>query len=154
MIKAEFINPFFSASKDVLEQVCNISSTRSEIYAKNGLIKEKDLKITIGISGDIEGAISLNFDKVTALEIASRMMGGFEINELNEIATSAVSELCNMIAGKSGVNFAEMKKNIDITPPVVEVNGQNCVKNYEKKILCIPLALDLGKTMEIDVAIN
>lgn len=154
-MKVEYVNPFLTASKDILSQVCSINVTKNQLFVKQGFVKLKDVTITVGITGDVKGNIIINFDKETAMSIASRMMGGFEVTELNEITTSAVSELCNMIAGQSGIHFNELKKNIDITPPIIQINNENSILNYEKQTVCIPLGLDeINRVMEIDVSID
>nr|WP_242851564.1 chemotaxis protein CheX [Clostridium sp. DMHC 10] len=95
----------------------------------------------------------LGFDKGTAMRIASKMMGGFPVEELNEITASAVSEICNMIAGQSGIHFSHQNKKIDITPPIMQINKPEAKMNYNNQTICIPLALDIGGTLELDISI-
>lgn len=153
-MKVEYVNPFLTASKDIFSQVCNININKNQLYVKQGFVKLNDVTITVGITGDVKGNIIINLNKETAMAIASKMMGGYEVTELNEITTSAVSELCNMIAGQSGIHFNEMQKNIDITPPIIQINNENSLINYEKQTVCVPLGLDIGKIMELDISID
>lgn len=153
-MKVEYVNPFLESSIDIFKQVCNSSIIKNQLYVKQGFIKLKDVTVTIGITGDVKGNIVINFDKGTAMTIASRMMGGYEVTELNEITTSAISELCNMIAGQAGIHFNEMNKNIDITPPIIQVNNKDSKLNYEKQTVCVPMGLELGGIIELDISIE
>lgn len=153
-MKVEYVNPFLAASVDIFKMVCNDDIIKKQLYVKQGFVKLRDVTVTIGITGDVKGNIIISLDKETAMTIASKMMGGYEVNELNEITTSAISELCNMIAGKAGMHFSEMKKNIDITPPIIQINNNESKLNYDKQTVCVPLDLNLGGIMEIDIAVE
>lgn len=152
-LKVENINPFLSASSELLKQMCNIEVEKRPLYVKEGVVRLKNITITIGVTGDIKGNFIINLDKEAAMDIASKMMGGYEVTELNELTTSAVSELCNMIAGHSGIYFSNEHKNIDITPPAIYINSGDSQMNYKTKTLCVPLVFSNGHIMELDVSI-
>ncbi|MDP4145902.1 MAG: chemotaxis protein CheX [Bacillota bacterium] len=152
-MKVEYINPFLTASSDILKQVCNINVEKKPLFIKQGILNLKEITITVGITGDVKGNLILNLDKSTALIIASRMMGGFEVTELNEIAASAVSELGNMIAGQSGMHFSSLNKNIDITPPIMHINSKDAQMNYEQQTVCVPMHLDVDGIIEVDISL-
>ena len=152
-MKAEFINPFLSASTEILMQVCNTTIQKKPLFIKQGMTKLKNVTISIGIFGDVQGNLILNLDKKTALDIASKMMGGYPVSELDEITTSAVSELGNMIAGHSGMYFSNENKKIDITPPTVTINSDISKINYMYQAICVPLLFDNGNEIEIDISI-
>ncbi|MFL0251084.1 chemotaxis protein CheX [Clostridium neuense] len=152
-MKVEYINPFVMSSVDILKQVCNITVNKEKLFLKHGFAEIKDITITIGVIGDVKGNIVLGFDKGTAMSIASRMMGGFPVDELNEITASAVSEVCNMIAGQSGIHFSHQNTKIDITPPIMQINRPDAKMNYINQTICIPLTLDIGGTLELDISI-
>lgn len=153
IMKVEFINPFLISSVDILKQVCNINVGKERLFLKRGFTQLKDITITIGITGDVKGNLILGFDRDAAMQIASRMMGGFPVTELNEITASAIAEICNMIAGQSGIHFSDMNTNIDITPPIMQINKDEAKMNYANQAICIPLSLDIGGTLEVDISI-
>lgn len=72
------------------------------------------------------------------------MMGGYEVAELDELATSAISELCNMVAGHAGMYFGKDNIIIDITPPDITVNCSLSKRNYTSQAICVPLLLSNG----------
>ncbi len=60
----------------------------------------------VGIVGDIKGNIVYSIDSEDALKIASTMMMGMEINVLDDMAKSAISELTNMLTANAATFFA------------------------------------------------
>ena len=115
-MNVSYINPFIKACNDIIKEVLNLEFTRGNMYVKQGMTDIGDVSISIGVLGTVKGNFHLNFPKDTALEIASIMMAGYPVTELDEITTSAISELSNMIAGHAGMNFASENINIDKAP--------------------------------------
>ncbi|WP_234121392.1 chemotaxis protein CheX [Clostridium hydrogenum] len=152
-MKVEYINPFIVSSIDILKQVCNISVSKNQLFVKKGFTQLKDVTISVGVTGDIKGNFVMGFDRETAMNIASIMMGGFPVTEFNEITASAVSEICNMIGGQSGIHFSDINTKIDITPPMMQINREHATANYANQTICVPLSLDIGGTLELDVCI-
>src|SRR5690349_2800657 len=104
-MKAEYINPFLKAFDNVVEQLIFIKSEVGNIFVKEGTKKSGHVVITIGVTGDLVGSIVLSMNEDTAKWLASKMMFGMEVTELNDMAKSAIAELGNMIAGNSSTYF-------------------------------------------------
>ena len=64
---------------------------------KNNSYSSDGVVILIGLTGKISGNVVLSLSKNLALSIASAMMYGMPVNELDEISKSAIAELANMI---------------------------------------------------------
>ncbi len=80
------------------------------------------------------------------------MMGGIPVKVFDEMAKSAIAELCNMILGNAATIFFKNKINIDITPPTV-LTGDNIQLSPTKVIvICIPIYLDDDISMELSVS--
>ena len=93
-------------------------------------------------------------NSTTACNIASTMMFGTEVKELDDMAKSAIAELGNMIMGNVSTEFFNNGTKIDITPPTVLVGKEIALSTKGLKTICIPLVLKkLGK-IEIDVALT
>lgn len=148
-----YVNPFIDSCGEILQQVANISFTKGKMFVKQGMINLKDVSVTIGVFGNVTGNFHLNLTKDAALNIASAMMGGYQLTDLDELTTSAISELCNMIAGHAGMHFSSQNQKIDITPPDVTVNLGNSKRNYTMQAICIPLILSNGCEIDIDIAL-
>lgn len=159
-MKVEYINPFLVSSVDIFKQVCHldidIENSKRKLFIKTLPTIPDEVRLTIGITGDIKGNVSLNMNKETALFIAScmlkSMMGmDMQFTELDDMVRSTISELGNMIAGNSSSVFYSMSKSINITPPMLMI--ENTGKIYQDKTLCVPLFIGEHK-IEIDVSIK
>lgn len=148
-MNVEVINPFIQGTKQVLTSVCNVESKMGKVSVKNKPFEDK-LNITIGIIGDIKGRVNYSFDLNVALFIASKMMF-MEVVALDEISKSAICELSNMISGAIATVFSNSGKFVDITPPVLAENFNNC---DVEKFISIPLELEPNKIFEINVWIE
>lgn len=91
---------------------------------KNTPILTRNVVIMIGITGQLKGFININLDEEFAKKIASNMMCGMPVTELDEMSKSAVSELCNMLMGRVCTSFSEQGIVLDITPPNI-LTGEN-----------------------------
>jgi len=90
----------------------------------------------------------------TAKEIASRMMGGWPIETFDEIVKSAIGEMANMIMGNTSTLFSEKKIKVDITPPSILVGRDMTMSTSNMVTICVPLMLDNGYKIDMDVAIS
>ena len=148
-----YINPFIKACNDIIKEVLNLEVTKGNMYVKQGMADIGDVSISIGVLGKVKGNFYLNFPRDTALSIASIMMSGYPVSELDEITTSAISELSNMIAGHAAMNFSSENITIDITPPDVTVNSESSRRNYIVQAICVPLTLSNNDKIELDIAL-
>lgn len=152
-MKAEYVNPFLQAFDSVVGQAVNIRPERGNIFIKEGSVKSSEVIITIGVTGDLTGSVTLSMSEVAARYVASKMMFGMEVKELNDMAKSAISELGNMIAGNSASLFSKMGTNINITPPSLYTGSNMTVYAYKGKALCVPMHVGEEK-IEIDISLN
>ncbi len=153
-MKVEYINPFIEASRMVLKQVANIEVTLGKVYLKKAPYSSEDIIIIVGLTGKIRGQAIFNMTKKAAMFVASKMMGGMEIPELDEMAKSAVAELTNMILGNTATLLYNRGIGIEITPPSF-LTGQNMqISPTKMKTICIPLILDNEVNMDIDLSVE
>lgn len=89
-----------------------------------------------------------SFKEQTVFEIIKAMIG-MELNELDEMALSAVGELANMISGNIAINLEKAGYKIEISPPSV-VKGREISVKMEGVVIRIPAEL---KNHEFDVSI-
>lgn len=153
-MNVEYINPFISVSVNLMKMVCNVTAERGKIFIKDSTFSSDNVVIIIGVAGEIKGQVFFSMNNSTACNIASAMMFGMEVKELNDMAKSAIAELGNMIMGNVSTEFFNNGIKIDITPPTILVGKEMAVSTKGLKTICIPLLLEkLGK-IEIDVALT
>ncbi|MBF8984913.1 chemotaxis protein CheX [Lutibacter sp. B2] len=148
-MKAEYINSFIKASKDVLTQMTTMDFQVEKPYLKENPINVSNVIIIVGITGEIRGQVVFSMNEITAKQVVSNMMGGMPVDELNDISKSALSELGNMIMGNSATLLFNIGKNIDITPPTLMI-GQNVSMSGQMTTVCIPLTYN-EHHIELDI---
>lgn len=140
-MQSKHINPFLESSIFVIEQMCQIKPSLGQLQLKKISLQEDVICLQINVFGDMEGKIYYSFPKHVALSLASGMMGGFILTELDEISRSAIAELGNMISGNASTILSNQGVAIDITPPKsIYPNEQGSL--FTDKALSIPLHLD------------
>lgn len=142
----KYLNPFFTAIKEVSSQVFGITPSFDKPCLKTSFNSEEIL-IIIGITGELNGKAIINLKKWDCLQIASRMMGGMEV-QFDELSRSATSELFNMIMGTAASYFEKDGIQINITSPTF-LEGQNIIVNQREKIISVPLSIE-----EIRITVN
>lgn len=151
-MKVEYINPFIEASLEVINQTTNLRPSIGKLFVKNNSYSSDGVVILIGLTGKISGNVVLSLSKNLALTIASAMMYGMPVTELDEMSKSAIAELANMILGHSANIFYQNNVSIDITPPTV-LTGENIQLTPTKSVtVCIPLNFEGGESLQIDVS--
>lgn len=144
-MRVEFINPFIAAAFMVLENMGNTKVEKGKLSMKPSPIAGEGVNAIIGVTGDIKGQVLYSMGEETAKNIASAMMMGMPVTELDELCKSAISELGNMITGNAASELGNNGFNCNITPPSL-VMGQNVVISIKDvQILVIPLDTDFGQ---------
>ena len=123
-MKAEYVNPFLNATKNVIETMASTSVTAGKPEIKHG---NKTWGVVTGVIGltcdQLKGNMVVSFDAASILGIVSRMLGE-EFKEVNKDVIDAVGELTNMITGGAKKEFAEKGYKFEMAIPVM-VSGQN-----------------------------
>lgn len=148
-MRVEYINPFIQASQTVIKMLCDSDIIIGKPYLKQAPYYFNKIIIVIGVVGEIKGQIYFEMPVETAKSIASIMMGGMQLEELNEISKSAISELGNMIMGNAGTIFFNNSITIDITPPTL-LAGDIEMSNKIATVV-IPLVIEGIGTMNINI---
>jgi len=137
-IKAEHLNPFLLSAKQVLQQVCQVDVQFGPISKDDFYVNGEPLFIMLGITGEITGQVCVVMGMSTAKDVASRMMMGMPVNELDDMAKSALSELGNMMMGNAATLLSNSNVLIDITPPTLLV-GSAILSSTEMAVIKVPL---------------
>jgi len=150
----EYMNPFIEASQMVLQQIAGIEARLGKVYLKDSPYKSDNILVIVGLTGKIRGQAIFTMGSETALYIASGMMGGMVLTELDEISKSAISELTNMILGNTATILYNRGIGVEITPPSFLMGENMQVSPNKMKTICIPLTLGNGNVMEIDISVE
>ncbi|MBM7561082.1 chemotaxis protein CheX [Fusibacter tunisiensis] len=152
-MKAEYVNAFIKASTEVLNNFVTDKFTVGRPSIRNNPYPTSEIVIILGITGDIKGQAVFSLSEEIAKTIASGMMMGMPVDEIDEMAKSALSELGNMIMGNSATLLFNLGVKIDITPPSL-VKGQSIqISSSGIETICVPLVSPMGE-IEFDIGIK
>ena len=79
-MKAEMINPFITATLNVLSTMANIDAKKGEIYIKQDDKMAYDISGVIGIAGKMSGFVVISFPESLALKVVSGFLGEKKIH--------------------------------------------------------------------------
>ena len=146
----KMINPFISATMNVLETMAFVKSEAGKPYLKKDDVAKGDVSGVIGFTGEANGTVSVTFDERSILKIVSNMFGE-EVKELNDDVADAVGELTNMISGQARKELEEIGKIFHGAIPTV-ITGKNHQIDAVTKgpKIAIPFTTDTGSfTIEV-----
>ena len=135
-MKAEYINPIIQAVISVGGNFFSQELRSGDLFVEKIVKNIDSLAISIGITGDLNGQCILAFNNDTVKQIAGAMIG-MEINEIDEMTKSAISEFCNMIMGNAATYFSEINYSIDISSPI-SIEGNTNISS-DNKFLAMPI---------------
>ncbi|WPC43242.1 chemotaxis protein CheX [Clostridium sp. JS66] len=135
------VNPFIEAFFNIMPQI-GFTNIEKKGVVLNKEIKSKGIIINLGIVGDAKGNVVYITDIESGKKIASKMMMGMPVNELDDMAQSALSELTNMLTANASINLSEIGVNVNISTPTLLYGEDIQIKMNVDKILCIQLTVD------------
>lgn len=116
-MKAEYINPFIASVNNIFPQLGFEEISKKNVSIKKNNVERSGILMMLGIVGDIEGNIAYYLNFEDAKKIAGKMMMQEDLDELNSMAKSALSELSNMLTANASINLSQNDINVDITAP-------------------------------------
>lgn len=152
-MKVEYINPFIKASTEVLQMIAQINFVTGKPYTKLSPFTPSSVLIVVGITGAIQGQAIISMEEELAKTVASKMMMGMPVTELDEMSKSALSELGNMVMGNAATLLYNDQIHVDITPPTLMVGEGITISSSTMTTVGVPLNSDFG-TMTFDISLK
>jgi Predicted inhibitor of MCP methylation, homolog of CheC len=144
----KLVNPFIDSFTSVMPELGFGSVQIGKLSAKGREIVGSGVLVVVGIVGAVRGNVLYAIDCEAAKKIASTMMCD-EVEELDDTALSAISELTNMLTAHAATAFYNIGIEIDISTPTM-LQGKDVLINMNSdQVLCIELIAD-----DISVEIN
>ncbi|WP_058485251.1 chemotaxis protein CheX [Defluviitalea phaphyphila] len=142
-MKAEYVNSFYKATKDVFNLMMDLDPQIGELKALESMKSDKETNILLGVIGDLKGEILFSFPLDMTLEMI-KIMSGMEMDKIDSFASSALGEIANIIGGNATTNLTEHNYTCDILPPKVFI-GKYKGSSTNNKVLQIPLMTSIGE---------
>ncbi len=146
----KYINPFIESFEAVMPQIGFGNIQKGNLSVKGQELINSGVIIIVGIVGSIKGNVAYCIGMNIAKKIASVMMGA-AIDDLDEMAQSALSELANMLTASAVTYFYDLGIPVDISTPTL-LHGKNISVNMNSsQVLCIQLLADQNP-IDINIA--
>ncbi|MCK4797245.1 MAG: chemotaxis protein CheX [Spirochaetes bacterium] len=151
-MRIEYIDPFVESAIHILNITVSKEVTKGEITLRTFVTPMLGVALIVGLAGQVSGRVIVNMSKETALAIAS-IMNNEKMEEFDELTSSTLCELANMITGRAITKLYDLGYKFDITPPAM-LTGENLkISDNKLEALIVPLQLPQGK-IEINVALK
>jgi chemotaxis protein CheX len=147
-VKAEYINPFISATVEVFATMLGCELKRGALSLNQNFQPAHEISGIIGLSGKASGTVVVSVGQDVAIAATEVMLG----NRPDSVTTDvidAVGELTNMIAGRAKAMLEQLEMNLAL--PTV-ITGQNHTIRFGSgaKTICVPYSCAWGElTVEV-----
>lgn len=152
-LEVQLVNPFLEAVNIVLPMLGFQNIDQGQLKVGEGHLASKGVTVLIGLTQQVKGNVAYNMTEGAAKKIASTMMMGYPVEELDSMAQSAISEMINMITGNAATNFTQHKIIVDISPPSLVVGQDFMVKMGQGKYIIVEILVD-GELLELSISLN
>ena len=150
---AKLVNPFVDAFTAVMPQIGFAEPKRTKMGVKDKNAVSLGVSVIVGFTKQIRGNIVYNMSEDTAKFIASTMMMGMAIENFDDMAQSAISEMSNMLTATAATNLAGMGLEVDISTPSLSIGQNFQVKISDTNYLTVEMDL-AGHLVELDIAVE
>ena len=151
-MRVEFVNPFVTAAKEVLEYELGGKTRRGNVALQKSVYTTEEVTALVGVTGQVTGMVLYSMSEGTARAIVSRMMGQ-EFDEFDALAQSGIGELGNVITGRAAVLLAESGYRSDIAPPALIIGRGSVVSTLDINRLVVVIETECG-SIEVQVVLK
>lgn len=145
-MKAEYLNPFMGATKNVLETMAQMPANASKPQLKEGNCTYGEVTGIIGMASDtVEGIMVISFAQGCILKIVANMLMEEPKDKIDDDVVDAVGELTNIICGGAKAELAKLGLNFSLaTPTMVTGKGVEIHYRTEAPTIVIPFKTEHG----------
>lgn len=151
-MRFDFIEPFAGSVATVLNEVLSVTADRGDITLERGLTPKENFLVSFGLTGDFEGTVLFDASEDTVIRIAS-LLSGDEFDSVDPLVIDCVSELMNIIIGRSVTVLNDMGFTFRLTPPTVYQGSNIRILTKELESLVVPVKTPLGN-LSVSVALK
>lgn len=128
MMRPEQIDPFIDGVRDLLETMLGGTAEVAEMGAVKRTDPPEALTALIGLTGRMKGSVALAFPESTAIEMARRLLG---MDEVDDMVDDAMAEMVNIVGGSAKVKLSDLLggEPIQLSLPTM-IRGTNFAIQY------------------------
>ncbi len=151
-LDVKHINPFLQSAMTIFEGAAQMKLALGKPSVAVLDFPNHVFVLQVGLTGDLKGQVLLVMSIDNAKMIASNMMFGMPVAELDDMASSALSELANMIMGNTATLFSTNCIHIDITPPL-SMMGTQLHLTSDAQALRIPMTYNGEECLSLYICV-
>jgi chemotaxis protein CheX len=136
-----YSEPFCNSFLNILPQFGIEDIGLTDVQDCGSNIQTPGVVCIIGLIGDLRGNVIFAMNTDCAKKIASSMMGGMEIEDFDETAQSAISELGNMMSGTACTELSTAGLTVDVSTPTL-MHGTFSVSASQEHVIKISLRVE------------
>ncbi|KHF39187.1 chemotaxis protein CheX [Halalkalibacter okhensis] len=137
------VNAICRATQEILTNHLGLEVSHQAPSSGIGSIPSNEIAVILGVKGELLGQIVCSFSANTAKEIVGAMMGGIQIDHLDEMCWSAVQEFGNWIAGRTATELSKESCIIDVTTPIINEGESKLHSSYP--FITVPMDSRIGR---------
>ena len=131
----KLVNPFIDAFTTVLPQMGFPTPERTGMGVQDKHINSRGVAVLVGFTKEIRGNVEYNMD------------------DFDEMAQSAISEMSNMLTATAATNLASLGREVDISTPSLTVGAGAGIRISGGQFLTVTMDMG-GHIVEIDIAVE
>jgi len=153
-LKAEFINPFIIATKQVLSQELGkpIGIEIGSLTMQKSSYTALDMTVLIGVTGAVQGIVMFGLSERAVKNFVSGVLGE-PVPVIDAMVESAIAEMGNVVTGIASTELEKAGYPCTLAPPTVITGRGVMISTINIQRLQVPLKTDVGD-MEISVALR
>ena len=137
---AKLVNPFIDAFTAVMPQIGFPEPKRAKVTVKQKNAVSLGVSVIVGFTKQIRGNVVYN------------MMMGMPVENFDEMAQSAISELSNMLTANTATHIAGLGLEVDISTPSLSIGEDFQIKISSDGYLAVDMDLG-GRIVELDISV-
>ena len=145
-MKAELINPFLHATKNVLETMCQLPVQAQKPHLKDNTVCYGEVTGIIGMTSEkASGCMIVSFSENCILQVVANMLMEQPKEKVDDDIVDAVGELTNMICGGAKAQLAKLDYKFDLaTPTMIVGKGVEISYHSDAPTIVIPFTSEHG----------
>lgn len=136
--------PFVRATCDILLTMAGIEAKAGTPYVKKTNVAKGDVSAIVGVTGDMNGSISVSFSRPCAVALVKGMLGD-DIQDVLQDTQDAVGEVTNMVSGQARAALVEKGITLQGSTPTVIVGDGHLIRHFSTSpVVAIPFSTESG----------
>lgn len=141
---AALATPFIKAFFELLPKMGFQQVKRGNLRVTEKMTASLDVLAVVGLSQKLRGNVAYAMSQETAKKFASVMMMGMPVDQLDEMAQSAISEASNMLTANAAMTLEAQGLSVNISPPTLVIGQGVKVRISSVKSLVVEIITDAG----------